>query len=140
MRYKLAIVISMALSSLLSCAKQDRPAACQTNFSGSSLSLRVSPITGSTYRFELCEDSKFLAPAFTVYGAQSLSELADSTITSRYRLSHVTGATKKGDQFQVTFSSDTHFVIYADSLSNGTLNYSATVNMVQGALSQASFM
>jgi hypothetical protein len=127
------------LIALASCAKQERRPSCTTNFAGTSLSMRVSVISGTTYKFELCEDAKYLAPGFTVYGAQNAGQITDPSILQRYRLSHVIGVSRSGDSFQVTFSSDSHFVIYADNQSGNSLEYAMSTEMVRGDLSQAAF-
>jgi len=115
--------------------KQD----CVANYLGQGLSLKISLVSGETYRFELCGDARITYPAFTVYGALAEADISQPTILSRYRLSHVTG-NRSGDYFEVTFSSDLYFVIFADTQSSGSLQYSNATELIRGNLSQASLV
>lgn len=138
MRFVLAfLTLGFATILLSSCAgesKQD----CVANFKGSGLNLKISLVTGSTYRVELCGDSRITYPAFTVYGAATENDISDNSILNRFRLSHVV-ANRSGDVIEVTFAGDLYFVVFADTNSQSGFQYANANELVRGSLAQAVF-
>jgi hypothetical protein len=128
----LIFVLAVALSACGASPTED----CTANFLGSGVSVKVTNVSTDTYRFELCGDSRATYPAFTVYGAAQESDISQSSILARYRLSHVV-ASRSGDAFEVTFNSDLFFVLFADTESGGSLQYSNATELVRGSLTQA---
>ncbi len=126
-------LLSVPILLFMACGEQPKQD-CVANFQGQGLSLKISQVSSQTYRFELCGDSHTSYPAFTVYGAIDESDLSQPAILSRYRLSHVS-AHRSGDSFEVSFSSDLYFVLFADTQSGGSLQYANSTELVRGGLS-----
>ena len=134
----LALIVSIVSAVFFGCARESQQD-CVANFKGSGLNLKVSLVTGSSYRMELCGDSKVTYPAFTVYGAATESGIADSSILNRFRLSHIV-ANRSGDAIEVSFASDLYFVIFADTNSQSGYQYSNSNELIRGSLSQVSIL
>ena len=132
----LGLLVGLTLM-LTQCGPVPLSQSCVPNVIDSGLRLNVTATSsgaGKTYTFKLCDNVSDSNLVYSVYGANSATQLRSTNpyVVNNVRKAHISDATQAGTTFQVEFfGTDTAFAIYSDKYDGFSYQLDVTQALVQ---------